>query len=135
MTQLNVLELLDATQQFEQKLNLALTYYGLRLPQFRAIHFLEKAGKITVTDLSRHLNVTRATVSVLINELLKAGIVESVAHNKDKRSFYIVLTESGLQRLSVARKAIAIVEETISKEFSHEQIAALNNFSGTVRLS
>ena len=135
MSQLNVLELLDATQQFEQKLNLALTYSGLRLPQFRAMLFLEKSGKITVSDLSRHLNVTRATVSVLINELLKADIVESIENNKDKRSFYVKLTESGLQRLLVARKSIAIVEENISKEFSDEQIAALNDFSGTVGLS
>ena len=133
MVKLNVLDLLDAVQAFEQKVNLALMYSGLRLPQYRAMTFLEKAGKITVTDLSKQLNVTRATVSVLVNQLVKADIVESIDNVTDKRSFYIRLTESGLQRLEVARKDLRIVEESISETFTQEKIAVLNDFSCMVR--
>jgi len=45
METLQVIELLEATQKFEKKLNLALMYSGLRIPQFRAMIFLEKSGK------------------------------------------------------------------------------------------
>lgn len=126
MESLRVIELLEATQTFEKKLNLALMYSGLRLPQFRTMLFLERSGKITVSDLSRYLNVTRATMSVLVNHLLKARIVESIGNPKDKRSFYIKLTESGLSRLALAKSEVALVEEKISQDFSHETIAALN---------
>ena len=83
MDKLQVLELLEATQQFEKKLNLALMYSGLRIPQFRVMLFLEKSGNITVSDLSRYMNVTRATMSVLVNQLLTAGEVKSRSNIKD----------------------------------------------------
>lgn len=132
MSYLRVIELLETIQIFERKINLALMYSGLRLPQFRAMLFLRKLGKITVSDLSRHLNVTRATVSALINELNKAGIVESVANTADKRSFYIRLTDSGLRRLELASREVALMEENLTREFDKEIIAALNAFSHTI---
>ena len=133
MAKLNVLELLDAVMAFEQKINLALMYSALRLPQYRVMVFLEKAGKITVTDLSKQLNVTRATMSVLVNELLKAEIVESVVNTTDKRSFYVRLTNNGLSRLNVARKDLSFVEESISENFTQDQINLFNEFSCMIR--
>jgi len=130
---LNVFALLEATQAFERKLNLALMYAGLRLPQFRAMDFLEKSGKITVSDLSRQLNVTRATTSVLVNELMNMGVVENLVNRSDKRSFYIKLTDSGFKRLTMARREVSLVEEKISGEFSEEEVAALNVFSKMIR--
>ena len=129
METLRVIELLEATLIYEKKLNLALMYSGLRLPQFRTMLFLEKSGKITVSDLSRYLNVTRATMSVLVNHLLKARIVESISNPKDKRSYYIKLTESGLSRLALAKSEVALVEDKISQELLPDTIAALNKFT------
>lgn len=133
MAQLRVMELLEATQMFERKLTLALMYSCLRLPQFRAMLFLEHAGKITVSDLSRHLNVTRATVSVLINELDKAGLVESLNNKSDKRSFYIRLTESGLKRLALAKTEVAMITDSLSQDFCEETVNALNTFACSVQ--
>ena len=127
MESLRIIELLEATQTIEKKLNLALMYSGLRLPQFRTMLFLEKSGKITVSDLSRYLNVTRATMSVLINKLIKAKIVECISNPNDKRSFYVRLTESGLSRLELAKSEVALVEEKITRGFSDETIEALNH--------
>jgi len=133
MTKLNVLDLLEAVRVYERKFNLSLTYSGLRIPQFRVIDFLDKSGKITVSDLSRHINVTRATISVLVNGLITAGIVESIKNKNDKRSFYIKLTERGKARLTVARTEISLVEEKISNGLSLDIINCLNNFSRVIR--
>ena len=132
MESLHVIQLLEATQIFEKKLNLALMYSGLRIPQFRAMLFLEKSGKITVSDLSRYLNVTRATMSVLTNDLLKADIVESIKNPKDKRSFYIKLTESGLSRLTLAKTEVGLVQDKISEHFSSDTIKALNEIASSI---
>ncbi len=133
MTKLKVLDLLEAVRMYERKINLALTYSGLRIPQFKVIDFLDKSGKITVSDLSRHINVTRATISVLVNELIKADIVESIKNKTDKRSFYIKLTERGKTRLTVARTEISLVEENISNGLSTDIIECLNDFSRIIR--
>jgi len=126
METLQIIQLLEATQIFEKKLNMALMYSGLRIPQFRAMMFLEKSGKITVSDLSRYLNITRATMSVLANELLKADIIENIKNPKDKRSFYMKLTESGQRRLSLARREVELVQERISEDLPPDMIATLN---------
>ncbi|TNF36242.1 MAG: MarR family transcriptional regulator [Gammaproteobacteria bacterium] len=133
MAELKVLELLEATQAFERKLGLALMYSALRLPQFRAMLFLEQLGKITVSDLSRHLNVTRATVSVLVNELMRAELVESLNNSADKRSFYLRLTESGIKRLALAKKEVSMVADSLSENLNTETVDALNQFACQVR--
>ena len=133
MEQFDVLELLETVQVFENKLNLALMYSGLRLPQFRAMVFMEKAGKITVSDLGRQQGVSRATASVLVTSLKKAGIVESLANRSDKRSFYIKLTESGLNRLQLAKKEVALVEERLARKIPEEIVLALGSLSKTIQ--
>ena len=133
MEQFDVLELLDAVQVFETKLNLALMYSGLRLPQFRAMVFMEKAGKITVSDLGRQHGISRATASVLVASLKKAGIIECLSNRADKRSFYIKLTESGLNRLQLAKKEVGLVEQRLAREIPQEILQALRNLSSTPR--
>ena len=130
---LNVFDLLEGIQVVERKISLALMYSGLRMPQFRAMHFLEKSGQTTVSALSRKLNVTRATASVLVNELMKADLVVAVENQTDRRSFYLELTESGKRRLAAAREEIAVVQTNISRDLSEETIRVLNGFSETIR--
>lgn len=132
MERFKVIELLETIQVFEQKLNLALMYSGLRLPQYRAMMFLEKAGRITVSDLGRQQGISRATASVLVASLTKAGIVESVANRADKRSFYIKLTESGLNRLQLAKNEVALVEERLARQIPQETLQALNKLAGVI---
>jgi len=133
MERFDVLDLLETVQVFETKLNLALMYSGLRLPQFRAMVFMEKAGKITVSDLGRQQGITRATASVLVSSLTKAGIIESIANQSDKRSFYIKLTESGLSRLKLAKKEVGLVEERLARKIPQETIDALKKLSLSIQ--
>ena len=133
MKPFDVLELLETVQVFENKLNLALMYSGLRLPQFRAMVFMEKAGKITVSDLGRQQGISRATASVLVASLKKAGIIESVSNSADKRSFYIRLTASGLNRLQLAKKEVALVEERLVQKIPQDILPALKALAVSMR--
>ena len=132
MQHLNVLKFIDVTGVFERKVNLALNYAGLRLPHFKAISYLEKAGKVTVSDLSRAMSVTRATMSVLANQLIKAGVVETIENSADKRSHYLKLTTLGINRLKVAKQEVALVEKKISNKLSPELVETLNQVSNLV---
>jgi DNA-binding MarR family transcriptional regulator len=132
MTKFDVLELLETVHVFETKLNLALMYCGLRLPQFRAMVFMEKAGKITVSDLGRQHGITRASASVLVASLTKAGIVESIANQSDKRSFYIKLTELGMTRLQLAKNEVGLVEQRLAEKIPADVLIALNDLARTI---
>jgi DNA-binding MarR family transcriptional regulator len=130
---IDVLRLLEAIQVFERKINLALMYYGLRLPQYRVLDVLEKSGKMSVSDLSRRLDVTRATMSVLVTKLQKAGLLEYINNKVDKRSFYVKLSDAGSARLKIAQRAFALMEHKLCQSLPDEIVAALNTFSRGVR--
>lgn len=130
---LDVIELIKNIEEFEKRLNLALSYSGLRLPQYQAMLFLEKAGRITVSDLGKQQGITRATASVLVAGLKKAGIIDCVDNSADKRSFYLSLSESGLRRLQLAKREVAYVEERLNQLIPQQTIDALNDLSRKLR--
>jgi len=129
MDGLDVMAMLRATQQFERNLSVALMYSGLRIPQFRLLDILDNAGQATVTELSSALNIARATASVMVNELIKSGIVAVIEHPGDRRSFHVRLTEHGRHKLSVARSDVGVFRDRLSRRFSSETINILNEFS------
>ena len=135
MIELDAFFLLDAVQKFEARLNLALMYFGLRLPQYRVMDVLDKSGKITVSDLSRNMHVTRATMSVLIAKLQKSGLIESLDNRLDKRSFYIKLTEAGQTKFRGAEAAVNLVKQNLDQSLTPATIEALNEFSRHIRRS
>jgi DNA-binding MarR family transcriptional regulator len=129
MENLNVLGLLTAVQTLERNMSVSLMYAGLRVPQYRLLDALAGMGQATVTEMSEKLRIRRATASVLINELIKSGIVEVTENASDRRSFHIRLSEMGAGKLEAARKDIAVFREKLSKKYSPETIKILNEFA------
>lgn len=126
---LDVVGLLKAAQILERNMTVALMYSGLRIPQFRLLDLLAAAGHATVTEMSEKLQVTRATASVMVNELIKAGLVAVAANQADRRSFHLYITEPGLHKLTVARNDVAVFCHRLSTAHAPESIRALNDFS------
>jgi DNA-binding MarR family transcriptional regulator len=79
--------------------------------------------------MSEKLSVRRATASVLINELIRSGIVEVTENDSDRRSFHIRLTRMGEGKLEAARKDVAVFREKLSKQYPPGMIQALNEFA------
>lgn len=129
--ELDVVGLLKAAQILERNMTVALMYSGLRVPQYRLLDLLVAAGQATVTEVSEKLRVTRATASVMVNELLKAGLVAMMDNPSDRRSFHIYITEAGLHKLSVARNDVAVFRRRLSTSLSPEAIRLLNAFAAT----
>lgn len=133
MALLNVLDLIKGAQVLEQKVSLVLGYSGLRLPQFRALDYIEQSRQVTVSDVSRQLDVTRATASTLVTELVNHGLLRATDNPGDRRSFHLTLTDAGHHKLSVGRRDLYGVLKNISERYSDDTIAALNEFSRMTR--
>lgn len=129
MENLDVVALLKAAQTLERNVNVSLMYAGLRIPQFRLLDVLVEAGQATVTEMSEKLHITRATASVLINEMVRAGIVAVVENPSDRRSFHIRITERGANKLHVARSDVTVLTSKISMRYSEDMIRTLNEFA------
>lgn len=134
MEQLNIATLIKAVQILERNANVALMYSGLRLPQFRLMETLAEAGQATVSELSENLRITRATTSVMVNELVRSGSAMMVDNPSDRRSFHVRLTDHGLGRLQVARNDLSLVTQKLSMRHSGPTIRLLNEFASQVVL-
>ncbi len=129
MEALDVIWLLKASQDLERSVTVALMYAGLRVPQYRLLTVLAQSEQVTVTDISKALKITRATASVMVNDLIKMHIVATLDNPQDRRSFYLRLTERGQNKLHVARKDLAVMTTQLESRCPPEMIKALNEFS------
>ena len=129
MEQLDLVALIKAAQTLERNANVALMYSGLRLPQFRLLDVLAGVGQATVSEMSKRLNITRATTSVLVNELIRNGSLAVIENPSDRRSFHIRLTEEGLYRLQVARSDLGVLTSKVSGRYPKDMIRTLNDFA------
>jgi DNA-binding MarR family transcriptional regulator len=130
MQHLDVVGLLKAAQTLERNVSVALMYAGLRLPQFRLLDALAEMGQATVSETSERLRITRATASILCNDLLRSGAVAVVENPSDRRSFYIRLTELGSDKLHVARSDLGVLLNKLSQRYPQDMIRVLNEFAG-----
>ena len=128
MQELNIFALVDLAKAMEQRMAVALFYSGLRIPQYRALEYIEQQGMVTVTDLSRQFGTTRATASALANELIRSGALIAVENAEDRRSFFLKLTQSGKNRLSVGRRDLQFVLDNISQRYPEEVVQQINQF-------
>jgi DNA-binding MarR family transcriptional regulator len=129
MMHLDVFGLIKAAQMIEQKLSVALFYSGLRIPQYRLLEYIEEEGSVTVSDISRRFDTTRATASQLVNELIGKDIVSAIENPEDRRSFFIKLTSIGRNKLAVGHRDLELVLTNISSKYSEDTIKILNDFA------
>lgn len=128
MEEFDLVALLDAIRTMERNVSITLMYSGLRLSQYRLLDRLEGEHAATVTQMSRALNITRASVSVMINELVQCGVLAMVENPSDRRSFYLRLTELGRNKLNVARSDLSVLQAKLAGRYSEETIRILNGF-------
>ena len=70
---------------------------GLTLPQMHTIEILGVNNLIKMKDLANKMGVTTGTLTVMIDNLEKKGLVERVHNPEDRRSYVIRLTHAGFE--------------------------------------
>lgn len=70
---------------------------------------------VKLSTLSKQMNVTPASITNRIDQLLKAGLVSREIDVKDKRVAYVRLTESGVAMVGEVLPAILDVHTTVAK--------------------
>jgi len=125
MAEFKLIDALESFQALEVKIASVLMYAGLRVPQYRAMKLLDRFGRLTVSELAGRMNVTRATSSALVAELLRLDFTGKEENHQDRRSFYVSLTSLGQERIIVAENSLKVLEAGISRALSDEAIRAL----------
>ncbi|PJC87322.1 MarR family transcriptional regulator [Vibrio sp. HA2012] len=69
---------------------------GYSLAQIHTIEVLGSHGSLRMKELAEKLGITTGTLTVQIEKLVKAGLIERCPHPTDRRAIVVALTNEGL---------------------------------------
>lgn len=109
--------------------------FGLTGPQLVILETVSYHESISVTALAKSISLSQATVTDIINRLVKNGYLIKRKSEKDKRQVRISLSEKGA---SVLDQAPPPLQETFIERFSNlddwEQLMILSAFERVVSM-
>lgn len=84
--------ILRATESYARELAQSA---GLTAVQFRALQLISERGQCTAKEISKRMLVSQATVTALVDKLVRKGMVTRAKSSTDRRQINIALTELG----------------------------------------
>jgi DNA-binding MarR family transcriptional regulator len=79
-------------------------------------------GFVTVSELARHLGVTRQAIQRLADDMARDGLVEFAKNPGDARAMHLVLTEVGKAKYHEAQECEWQWTNAIAQDFDTRQI-------------
>tara|TARA_A100001391_G_scaffold142420_2_gene100199 strand:+ start:3341 stop:3808 length:468 start_codon:yes stop_codon:yes gene_type:complete len=111
----------QASAAHRLRMERALADKEITLPQFLTLTMLEAYPGISNADLARLAMLTPQTVSVIINNLERAGLVRRQPHPVHGRIQRIKASESGRRLLKQCRAKVNKVEQALMKGLGAEE--------------
>ncbi|HVK24375.1 MAG TPA: MarR family transcriptional regulator [Actinokineospora sp.] len=95
--------------------------FGLTVPQFAALLWLEDSPGVSPAELARRCRVTPQTMTTILRNLRTLGHVERTPHPFHRSMLQTRLTESGARTVAEADARAAAVEQRLAAEFTDEE--------------
>lgn len=93
---------------------------------------LRAEGEIEPAMLSDMLFIPRQTVTSLLDQLQKNGLIFRESHPVDRRRVRLSLTEKGRDTITAILKELAVHEDAVIDEISREEMEIFNRIYSTI---
>lgn len=117
------------TRQFLKKGPSMLARGDITVPHVFTLELLDKRGSCNMGELAENLSITTSAVTGLIDRMLKAGLVERIRGDKDRRIVKVETTKKGrniIKKIITQRHRMLIESfSQISKEDREKYIEIL----------
>lgn len=104
-----LLEFLEAAHVVKRQVALLLADAGLTWAQFRLLRAMATEKECTAHTLSVRLRVSKPSITGLLHDAQRRGLIETRDHPTDGRSILVALAPSGHRRLDMALRNIAVM--------------------------
>ena len=113
---------------FDKYVNQLLAPYQLSSSQFRILMILYKSPACSVrqTDIEAAFSMTNPTVTGLVHNLERKGLVKKADNPEDKRSRFLVLTEYAESRRNEFLSLADSIEKEMTDGLSETETAVLS---------
>lgn len=130
MRKIDILKVLEAVRPLERRLSMILlAEHGMTPSQYRLLLPLLTSKSLTASELCATLGITKASGSILIQELARAGVIATSPNPEDRRSILIRLTPEGENRMRAAKEGVTVLEKTLAKQIPENALKALTHLS------
>ena len=126
--ELELVESMDKLSELARKFQKQLLSGDLKEYTLRQLYYIELIHKnqgISVSEISKILDVKNSTVSVAINQLIEMKLVIKIQSNNDKRFYSLQLTPKGKD---IINKHMQIHKNTIKKILEILDAEEVDNF-------
>jgi len=108
--------------------------YGLTTEQFAVLGAIDYfAGPTNVTDIAQWLERSTNSISMIVDRMVKAGLVRRVRSTRDRRVVRVVNTSKGKNALKPATQASFEVIRKILLSLAYEDRINLLSLLGTIK--
>jgi DNA-binding MarR family transcriptional regulator len=108
--------------------------HGLTTEQFAVLGAMDYfEGPMNITDLARWLERSTNSVTMLVDRMVKAGLVRRVRSKSDRRVVRVTFTSKGKNAIKPATQASFEVIRKILSQLSYEDRNALLSLLGTMK--
>lgn len=127
-----------SSKLLKNRMNISLENLGLTAVQWsvlKDIYNIEELKgdieELTPLEIGRRLNLDKATLSGVINRLINKEWIEKIKNPKDKRSFYLLLTQKALYNMEELEKINSETIEKAAEGLSNQEIKLLEKYLET----
>ncbi len=136
--ELELVESMDKLNELMRKFQTQLITGDLKEYTLRQLYYIELIDKnegISVSELSKTLDVQKSTVSVAINQLIQLGIVRKIQSTDDKRFYFLQLTSKGNEIMEMHKKIHKDTIKRILNILNPEEVQNFVNIVNKITLS
>jgi DNA-binding MarR family transcriptional regulator len=98
-----------------------LGFSRLTINQFHYIDAVAQLGKPTITEIAKHLNLTKASATIGVDKLVGMGYVVKARSNDDKRVYHVSITEAGERLVQAKYQALQEYGRFIRASLSEDE--------------
>jgi len=99
---------------------------GYSLAQIHTLEVLGSHGAMRMKELANRLSITTGTLTVQVEKLVQAGLIERQSLEGDRRSVLVNLTEQGKDVFQQHNALHLSLTEELTRRFSDEQRQSLS---------
>jgi DNA-binding MarR family transcriptional regulator len=94
---------------------------GVTLPQMHTLEILGACGEMRMKELAEKMGVTTGSLTVLVDRLVRANLVERKPNEQDRRSIQVGLTPEGARHFHEHHQLHAQLTQDIAGALSPEE--------------
>lgn len=100
---------------------------GISFPQMIVLGFLkENSGKdVNLKSVRSIMKIKGSSVTSLINNMVKNGLIEKKSNPCDGREYFLTLTEKGEDKACRIKEMLSVIDEKATVVLSEEEKAAM----------